>query len=94
MDEPLGFDCVIDATGIAAVIETGFVAVKIAAGHLMIFGVALHEATISLSPFRIYNQEITIWGSMAVLFFFLTSSRSTPWRGDQHSGNADSSISA
>jgi threonine dehydrogenase-like Zn-dependent dehydrogenase len=69
MDEPLGFDCVIDATGIAAVIENAFVAVK-RGGTLMIFGVALHEATISLSPFRIYNQEITILGSMAVLFSF------------------------
>ena len=69
MDEPLGFDCVIDATGIASVIEDAFVAVK-RGGTLMIFGVAPHEATISLSPFRIYNQEITIVGSMAVLFSF------------------------
>ena len=69
MDEPLGFDCVIDATGIAAVIENAFVAVK-RGGTLMIFGVALHEATISLSPFRIYNQEITILFFMAVLFSF------------------------
>ena len=36
----------------------------------MIFGVAPHEARVSLSPFRIYNEEITIVGSMAVLASF------------------------
>ncbi len=34
------------------------------------FGVAPHAARITLSPFRIYNDEITIVGSMAVLFSF------------------------
>jgi NADPH2:quinone reductase len=68
-DEPLGFNCVIDATGVAAVIENAFNAVK-RGGKFMIFGVAGHEARISLSPFRIYNDEITIVGSMAVLFSF------------------------
>lgn len=68
-DEPLGFNCVIDATGVAAVIENAFIAVK-RGGKFMIFGVAPHEARISLSPFRIYNDEITVIGSMAVLFSF------------------------
>lgn len=68
-DEPLGFNCVIDATGVAAVIENAFMAVK-RGGKLLIFGVASHEAHISLSPFRIYNDEITVVGSMAVLFSF------------------------
>ncbi len=68
-DEPLGFNCVIDATGVAAVIEQAFMAVK-RGGKFMIFGVTPHEARISLSPFRIYNEEITIVGSMAVLFSF------------------------
>jgi NADPH2:quinone reductase len=36
----------------------------------MVFGVASNEARISLSPFRIYNDEITIVGSMAILFSF------------------------
>ena len=39
-------------------------------GKFLIFGVASQEAHISLSPFRIYNDEITIVGSMAVLFSF------------------------
>lgn len=65
-DEPLGFDCVIDATGVVPAIEGAFGAVK-RGGKLMVFGVAAREAMISLSPFRIYNDEITILGSMAVL---------------------------
>src|SRR6266480_3665369 len=68
-DEPLGFNCVIDATGVPAVIENAFMAVK-RGGKFMVFGVASNEARISLSPFRIYNDEITIIGSMAVLFSF------------------------
>src|SRR5260370_38648569 len=68
-DEPLGFNCVIDATGVPAVIEHAFMVVK-RGGKLMVFGVASPEARISLSPFRIYNDEITIVGSMAVLFPF------------------------
>src|SRR5579859_435315 len=68
-DEPLGFSCVIDATGVSKVIESAFMAVK-RGGKLMVFGVAPHDARISLSPFRIYNDEITVIGSMAVLFSF------------------------
>jgi threonine dehydrogenase-like Zn-dependent dehydrogenase len=68
-DEPLGFDCVIDATGVPAAMEAAFKAVK-RGGKFLIFGVAPSEARISLSPFRIYNDEITILGSMAILFSF------------------------
>src|SRR2546421_4501886 len=68
-DESLGFNCVIDATGVPAVIENAFMAVK-CSGKFMVFGVASNEARISLSPFRIYNDEITIVGSMAILFSF------------------------
>lgn len=64
-DEPRGFNCVIDTTGVASVMEQAFWAVK-RGGKFMIFGVAPHEARVSLSPFRIYNDEITIVGSMAV----------------------------
>ena len=68
-DEPLGFDCVIDVTGVASAIEGAFRAVK-RGGKLLVFGVAPSEARISLSPFRIYNDEITVLGSMAVLHSF------------------------
>lgn len=64
--EPLGFDCVVDATGVPKAIETAFKAVK-RGGKFMVFGVAPSEARVALSPFGIYNDEITIVGSMAVL---------------------------
>jgi threonine dehydrogenase-like Zn-dependent dehydrogenase len=68
-DEPLGFDCVIDVTGVASAIEGAFPAVK-RGGKFLIFGVAPAEAKISLSPFRIYNEEISVLGSMAILYSF------------------------
>lgn len=68
-DRPGGFDCVIDATGVAAAIEDGLTAVR-RGGKLMIFGVAPADARVALSPFRVYNDEITVVGSMAVLHSF------------------------
>lgn len=67
--DPLGFDCVIDATGSPKAQESAFGAVK-RGGKLLIFGVAAEDARVSLSPFRIYNDEITVLGSMAVLNSF------------------------
>ncbi len=67
--EPLGFDCVVDATGVPRAIETAFGAVR-RGGKFMIFGVAPGDASISLSPFKIYNDEITIVGTMALLLTF------------------------
>lgn len=64
--EPLGFDCVIDATGVPAAIDTALKLVK-RGGKFMVFGVAPNEARVAISPFRVYNEEITIIGSMAVL---------------------------
>jgi NADPH2:quinone reductase len=60
---------VIDVTGVAPAIEGAFAAVK-RGGKLLVFGVAPSQARISLSPFRIYNDEITVLGSMAVLHSF------------------------
>lgn len=60
------FDIAVDVTGAPAAIESAFDALR-RGGRLQIFGVAAGDATISLSPFRIYNDEITIVGSMAVL---------------------------
>jgi 2-desacetyl-2-hydroxyethyl bacteriochlorophyllide A dehydrogenase len=67
--EPLGYDCVIDATGVPTAIEAGFGAVR-RGGKLLVFGVAPGDASVRLSPFRIYRDEITVLGSMAVLFGF------------------------
>jgi 2-desacetyl-2-hydroxyethyl bacteriochlorophyllide A dehydrogenase len=63
------FGVVVDATGAPAAIEAGFGTLD-RGGRLLIFGVTSGDATVSLSPFRIYNDEITVLGSMAVLNSF------------------------
>lgn len=63
------FDAVVDATGVPAAIERSFGTVR-RGGRFLVFGVAPPEATVALSPFRIYNDEITVVGSMAVLHSF------------------------
>jgi threonine dehydrogenase-like Zn-dependent dehydrogenase len=63
------FEVAIDATGAPAAIEAAFEALD-RGGRLLVFGVASGDATVSLSPFRIYNDEITVLGSMAVLHSF------------------------
>ncbi|TDD99016.1 zinc-dependent alcohol dehydrogenase family protein [Jiangella asiatica] len=63
------FDGAVDVTGAPAAIEAAFGALD-RGGRLQIFGVAAEDARIALSPFRIYNDEITVVGSMAVLHSF------------------------
>ncbi|MCC5034405.1 zinc-dependent alcohol dehydrogenase family protein [Streptomyces sp. WAC 00631] len=63
---PGGWDVVIDATGNAAAIQDGLGRVA-KAGTFLQFGVADYATTAVIEPYRIYNQEITITGSMAVL---------------------------
>jgi 2-desacetyl-2-hydroxyethyl bacteriochlorophyllide A dehydrogenase len=63
------FDVAVDATGAPAAIEAAFAALQ-RGGRLLIFGVTSGDAEVTLSPFRIYNDEITIAGSMAVLDSF------------------------
>ncbi len=65
-DRPQGWDLVIDATGNAAAIQDGLNRVA-KAGTFLQFGVADYATTATIDPYRIYNQEITITGSMAVL---------------------------
>lgn len=60
------FDAVLDVTGSVPAIEAGFDAVD-RGGRLLIFGVAPAAARAQLSPFRIYTDEISVIGSMAVL---------------------------
>ncbi|MBB3049978.1 NADPH2:quinone reductase [Prauserella isguenensis] len=60
------FDAAVDCTGAVPAIEAAFDSLR-RGGRLLVFGVAPEEARVSLSPFRIYNDEITIVGSMAVL---------------------------
>ena len=62
-------DMAVDATGVPAAIEAAFGALR-RGGRLLVFGVAPSDAQVSLSPFRIYNDEIAILGSMAILHSF------------------------
>jgi 2-desacetyl-2-hydroxyethyl bacteriochlorophyllide A dehydrogenase len=66
---PRGWDVVIDATGNAAAIQDGLGRVG-KGGTFLQFGVSDYAARAVIEPYRIYNQEITITGSMAVLHSF------------------------
>ncbi|WP_031466037.1 zinc-dependent alcohol dehydrogenase family protein [Sciscionella sediminilitoris] len=63
---PRGWDVVIDCTGAVPAIEDAIRRVK-PGGVFQQFGVAAGEAMAKVSPFAVYNNEITIVGSMAVL---------------------------
>jgi 2-desacetyl-2-hydroxyethyl bacteriochlorophyllide A dehydrogenase len=65
-DRPEGWDVVIDATGDAQAIQDGLGRVA-KGGTFLQFGVADYAARATIEPYRIYHQEITITGSMAVL---------------------------
>ena len=63
------FHVAIDATGVPEAIETA-IGLLDRGGRMLIFGVSPAGATIGVSPFRVYNDELTIVGSMAVLRSF------------------------
>jgi 2-desacetyl-2-hydroxyethyl bacteriochlorophyllide A dehydrogenase len=69
LDRPQGWEVVIDATGAVAAIEDGLRRVA-RGGTFLLFGVTSAEATATFSPFRVYNEEISVVGSMAVLHSF------------------------
>ncbi len=69
LDRPQGWDVVIDATGAVPAIEDGIRRVA-RGGTFLMFGVANADAKATISPFRVYNDEIKIIGSMAVLHSF------------------------
>ena len=68
-DMPRGWDVVIDATGAVPAIEDGIRRVA-RGGTFLMFGVAKDDAVAKFSPFRVYNDEIKIVGSMAILHSF------------------------
>lgn len=63
------YEIAVDATGVPAVVD-GVAGLLDRGGRLLVFGVTPAEATMSLSPFRVYNDEITVTGSMAILRSF------------------------
>ncbi len=66
IERPYGWELVIDATGNAKAIQDGLDRVG-PAGTFLQFGVADYAARATIDPYKIYNKEITITGSMAVL---------------------------
>src|SRR5690606_13998115 len=56
-------------TGVVAAIQDGLSRVG-RGGTFLQFGVANEDARAVIEPYKIYNQEITITGSMAVLHSF------------------------
>ena len=66
---PRGFDNVIEATGVTKVAEIAINAVK-RRGKLLLFGVCPPGEKASYDVFRIYNEEITVLGTMAVLYSY------------------------
>lgn len=64
-----GFDYVVEATGVPAAGQAALGGVA-TGGTFMVFGVAPQDARLHVSPFEIYNREITMVGSMAVLASF------------------------
>ena len=65
-DRPKGWETVIDCTGVIPVIEDALTRVR-RGGTFQQFGVAPSADKGTYSPFRVYNDETTIVGSMAVL---------------------------
>ena len=66
---PRGFDNVIEATGVTKVAEMAINAVK-RRGKLLLFGVCPPGEKAGYDVFRIYNEEITVLGTMAVLYSY------------------------
>ena len=65
----IGYEYVIEATGAPAAAQDALTALD-RGGTLLIFGVAPEAGRVEISPFEVYNKEITIMGTMAVLNSF------------------------
>jgi 2-desacetyl-2-hydroxyethyl bacteriochlorophyllide A dehydrogenase len=69
LDQPRGWELVIDATGAGPAIQDGLPRVA-PGGTFLQFGVPSYGTRVTIEPYRIYNKEITITGSMSVLHSF------------------------
>jgi 2-desacetyl-2-hydroxyethyl bacteriochlorophyllide A dehydrogenase len=67
---PLGFNLVVDATGVPAVIEQAFHHLRPRSQYLQ-FGVTAKTATVRISPYDIFHNDWTIIGSFALCYTFL-----------------------
>jgi len=66
---PLGFDVVVDCTGVPAVVEHMFTHVR-NNGKLLFFGVNPADARVAISPFDVYQRDLEILGSFALRYTF------------------------
>jgi 2-desacetyl-2-hydroxyethyl bacteriochlorophyllide A dehydrogenase len=62
---PQGYDVVVDATGVPAVIQQAPEYAR-PRGKIWIFGVAPDHATVQFSPYEIFRKDLSIIGSFAV----------------------------
>jgi len=62
---PQGFELVVDATGVPAVVERGLKFTS-PGGKFLVFGVCPPDGRISLSPFDVYRRDITIVGAFSL----------------------------
>lgn len=69
LERERGYDVVIDATGVVAAVEDALGQVA-RGGKFLQFGVTAQDAVARFSPFRLYNDEQSFLGSMAVLHSF------------------------
>jgi 2-desacetyl-2-hydroxyethyl bacteriochlorophyllide A dehydrogenase len=69
---PEGFDVVIDATGVPAVIQNAFNYLK-PRGQFLQFGVAPMGAKIEIEPYAIFRYDWTLIGSFALCYTFQAS---------------------
>lgn len=67
---PHGFQAVIDATGVPAVIKQAFRHLR-PRGQYLQFGVTPRTATVEVSPYDIFHNDWTIVGSFALCYTFL-----------------------
>jgi D-arabinitol dehydrogenase (NADP+) len=66
---PLGFDLVVDCTGVPAVVEH-LPAHARKNGKLLYFGVSPPAARVEISPYEIYRKDLVLLGSFAQRFTF------------------------
>jgi D-arabinitol dehydrogenase (NADP+) len=66
---PLGFDVVIDCTGVPAVVEHMFVHVR-NNGKLLFFGVNPADARVAIRPYDVYRKDLEIYGSFSLRYTF------------------------
>ena len=88
---PLGFDAVVEATGVPAVAEKALSYVK-PTGKLLYFGVNPPEATIRFSPFEVYRKDIKVIGTFRRPAHFLGCYKYAP--AEKSSGGATHFASA